>query len=837
METAAPTDAGSLKKKRNRAHKKSKPDATKGAALCGTINTAQVSAVEKENNPPTRTSHAITATESDQRSGIEAEAPELSRKPSRRRKRKTKNDKNESQFELQSITVEELFPPGKISTQTVCQTQPKTLETVPENLSISQKPVIDKTKFVGITDIRPSELFPAANEPATLVQNITFDEIFPGPELFRFDGGVTITGKLTFAESHGFKAIALDAQPAKHTIEYIQQGLQDISTEQLFPNCLSIGLKTLSAPSQIASQPIEQPAAMSARPAATAPGAKPDKTREEILAEREAKKAAKLAAKTKSKDKEAPPAQETQKQTPAPPTKAKEQRPAKQKAVSSVPSELKKSSTDASICEKMKDLHISEAPAIGADTGVSGENKTKELSKAERKALFEAKNPSLVANAPEGAKPVKPTLTKAERRAIQEAQRAAKADAQQANKRDTAPAAGKQEPKKGQKVATEITKTKAPAKKIVPTGGVGVTGIGGPPPRKHIVNLFNHLHQPKFAAIDIVNSPTLHPAVTKLGIQYAKGAVVGSKARCLALLKVLNQLIQDYETPAEKEFGRSFEEVLNVSANHLQRCRPFSVSMTNALRHVKMYARQLDGKVSVSEQKECLLESIESYIRDQIEKAEEAICCSVQDKICDGDVILTYGCSSLIKHILEEAIRRKKTFRVIIVNARPRQEENAMLEELVQLGVKCMCVLINAVSYVMPEVTKVLLGAHALLANGSVMSRVGTAQIALVAKSYNVPVLVCCETHKFTERVQTDAFVYNEIGNPNDLVLPPRTRDLPEAKPMLADWETITSLTILNLHYDVTPPELVTAVVTEVAILPCTSVPVILRIKPSDVAY
>lgn len=60
--------------------------------------------------------------------------------------------------------------------------------------------------------------------------------------------------------------------------------------------------------------------------------------------------------------------------------------------------------------------------------------------------------------------------------------------------------------------------------------------------------------------------------------------------------------------------------------------------------------------------------------------------------------------------------------------------------------------------------TKVLLGAHALLANGYVMSRVGTAQIALIAKTYNVPVLVCCETHKFSERVQTDAFVYNEIG-------------------------------------------------------------------------
>lgn len=62
------------------------------------------------------------------------------------------------------------------------------------------------------------------------------------------------------------------------------------------------------------------------------------------------------------------------------------------------------------------------------------------------------------------------------------------------------------------------------------------------------------------------------------------------------------------------------------------------------------------------------------------------------------------------------------------------------------------------------QVTKVLLGAHALMANGYVMSRAGTAQVALMAKAHNVPVLVCCETHKFSERVQTDAFVYNEIG-------------------------------------------------------------------------
>lgn len=50
----------------------------------------------------------------------------------------------------------------------------------------------------------------------------------------------------------------------------------------------------------------------------------------------------------------------------------------------------------------------------------------------------------------------------------------------------------------------------------------------------------------------------------------------------------------------------------------------------------------------------------------------------------------------------------------------------------------------------------------------------------------------------------------------------------------LQNWREIKTLTPLNLTYDVTPPDLVTAVVTELAILPCTSVPVVLRVKPSE---
>lgn len=193
--------------------------------------------------------------------------------------------------------------------------------------------------------------------------------------------------------------------------------------------------------------------------------------------------------------------------------------------------------------------------------------------------------------------------------------------------------------------------------------------------------------------------------------------------------------------------------------------------------------------------------------------------------------------------------RNDKSFSVIIVDSRPILEGREMLRQLVNAGIKCSYVLINAVSYIMSKATKVLLGAHSLLANGYVMSRAGTAQIALIARSYNKPVLVCCETYKFCERVQTDSIVHNEIGNLRCLMLMDKKLSSsflgdPEKvikinsynESPLKNWKINRYVTPLNLMYDVTPPDLVTAVVTELAILPCTSVPVILRIKPTEIS-
>nr|CAD7456726.1 unnamed protein product [Timema tahoe] len=310
------------------------------------------------------------------------------------------------------------------------------------------------------------------------------------------------------------------------------------------------------------------------------------------------------------------------------------------------------------------------------------------------------------------------------------------------------------------------------------------------------MKLFTHLHRKK--ATITVNSQDLHPAVVNLGSQYMDRVIVGSNARCLAFLHAMKQVIKDYNTPPQKKFSHGLEDTLHLSMEFLHQCRPVSVSMNNALRHLKWQLMQLTDEKSDAEAKGRLNQAIETYILEQIEMAQQAICNTMQKKIVDKDVVIVYGCSSSIQRTLKEASERGIKFRVVVMDDWAWREGKELLRRLVKLGLKCSYAIISAASLVMGEATKVLLGAHALLANGSVMARAGTSQIALLANAYNVPVLVCCETHKCCERALTDSFGLNEL------------------------IEDPTSVGAIRLAYDVTPPDFISAVITEVAVVPCT---------------
>ncbi|XP_020532363.1 translation initiation factor eIF-2B subunit delta isoform X2 [Jatropha curcas] len=461
------------------------------------------------------------------------------------------------------------------------------------------------------------------------------------------------------------------------------------------------------------------------------------------------------------------------------------------------------------------------------------------------------------------SKPLKAKTTRAERRALQESQRAAKAAAK-------GEAVGKPAILSEGAAASKPAKQQPSQKKdVTPPAASSIAasdrkGVDRPPekerrrevpaPRmqfddrtrvekakkravvnqteaRNRVELFRHLPQYEHGTqlpdleSKIFQLDPMHPAIYKAGLKYLAGDIIGGNARCIAMLQAFQEVIKDYSTPPEKSLTRDLTAKLGSYISFLIECRPLSMSMGNAIRFLKSRIAKLPLTFSESEAKASLRSDIDRFINEKIVLADKVIVRHAASKIRDGDVLLTYGSSCVVEMILLYAHELGKQFRVVIVDSRPKLEGRALLRTLVAKGLNCTYTHINAVSYIMHEVTRVFLGASSVLSNGTVYSRVGTACVAMVAHAFHVPVLICCEAYKFHERVQLDSICSNELGDPNAIAKVSGRTDV-NYLDTLANKE---NLQLLNLMYDATPSEYISMIVTDYGMIPPTSVPVIVR--------
>jgi len=395
----------------------------------------------------------------------------------------------------------------------------------------------------------------------------------------------------------------------------------------------------------------------------------------------------------------------------------------------------------------------------------------------------------------------------------------------------------------------------------------GRSGSGSGDGEDKMVSLFSHLPRPK-APLELhhqlssIQQPIIHPAIPTLGHLYLTHSLLGGNVRCRAMLQTFALLLQSYTPPpTSRDFRHDVDHSLLKPAFQYwtTQCRPHSVSMGNAFSFLKLAVANLERELEWDAAREILLESMDAYVTERIEFAGKAISRHAGSKIKErGDVILVFGKSEVINRLLlDAALVDSKTFRVIVVDSRPLLEGRDTLEILSRAGIPCTYVLLNALSYLMMrEVTKVFLGASALMSNGSVLSRVGTACVALLANSNHIPVLVGCETYKICNRVQLESITGNELGDAKEVActdcarVGPSNRwdEMMEAnggeeknekreEDILADWKDQPNLKLLNLMYDLTPSDFVTGIVTEVGILPPTSVAVLLREMNPESAF
>ena len=386
-----------------------------------------------------------------------------------------------------------------------------------------------------------------------------------------------------------------------------------------------------------------------------------------------------------------------------------------------------------------------------------------------------------------------------------------------------------------------------------------------------VVPIFSHLEQGKadipslLSYIDAQTStgkpdaPVLHPAFLQLGLDYASGVITGSSARCIAFLQAFRSFVEDYTPANSGDVIRDMPLHVKAAARYLDDCRALCLPLESMLNRCnELMVTACRTHALISDIKNSLRVALEEWIA-LIAATQNAIVDSAVGRIDDGDVILTYARSQVVENVLVAAHKEGKTFKVIVVDSRPHTEGKKVLERIVPLGIQCEYANISAVNYVMRRVTKVLLGAHAMMANGTLLARAGTAIVAMTAKTLNKPVIVCCETFKFSKRVQLDALAYNELGAPQALLAPGKDRtglrpNLSMSAPATGisalskadsgvqsnlvteeQYMSLDSLKLLNVVYDLTPTQFISAIVTEFGFMPPTSASVIVREAPMGV--
>jgi len=127
------------------------------------------------------------------------------------------------------------------------------------------------------------------------------------------------------------------------------------------------------------------------------------------------------------------------------------------------------------------------------------------------------------------------------------------------------------------------------------------------------------------------------------------------------MLLSFQDVIKDYVTPPNSKLTLDMDVKFKVYIQYLKDCRPLSIGMGNAVKSFKK-SIGLTRLMKDKEAKEFLLDEINKFIENKITLADKLIKRLGITKICDGDVILTYGHSHVVENIFIKAKKKRNKF-------------------------------------------------------------------------------------------------------------------------------------------------------------------------------
>ncbi|MBK9215842.1 MAG: S-methyl-5-thioribose-1-phosphate isomerase [Chloracidobacterium sp.] len=257
------------------------------------------------------------------------------------------------------------------------------------------------------------------------------------------------------------------------------------------------------------------------------------------------------------------------------------------------------------------------------------------------------------------------------------------------------------------------------------------------------------------------------------------------------------------------------EDEIEFAAEVIGKTRPTAVNLFWAIDRMKrtFQAAKADGK-SGSEIKE-ILKNESKAIHDEDIEAQRLIAKFGGELLNDNDTVLTHcnagalatgGVWGTALGVIRGAVDQGKHIAVIADETRPYlQGARLTAWELMQDDIPVTLITDNMSGHVMKKgnVQAVVVGSDRIAANGDVANKIGTYMVAVLAKRHNIPFYVAAPLSTV------------DLNCPTGDDIPIEERDIREVTHVRDIQLAPDNAEVSNYAFDVTPNDLVTAIITE----------------------
>jgi ribose 1,5-bisphosphate isomerase len=278
-------------------------------------------------------------------------------------------------------------------------------------------------------------------------------------------------------------------------------------------------------------------------------------------------------------------------------------------------------------------------------------------------------------------------------------------------------------------------------------------------------------------------------------------------------INIFNEFVQRHKTESNTRLWRMIRDAEQV----LIKSRHTEPTMRNGLSYIignVLHDKKVNGgKIKIAELVDSYAKAYERELKDAKEQIALIGAKRIPHEPSHPFTVMTHCHSSIVEEILIKAHEQGRKFTVICTETRPKFQGRITATNLLKAGLDVKMVVDSAMRWVCKNegVDLIIIGADAITSEGTVMNKIGSRLLALVAEEENIPFYVASPLFKYNLTTLTGELERIERRKPDEIwsaTGTPHIGPRPE------------KLTIINPAFETVARKYIDGIITEIGLFP-----------------